>query len=279
MSQIGGSYPHPVLGYGDDVESYVEVTNVRYGHTSYDVSIEFRIKSDDPDFWDRVDAGDFRIVAGWNCPATLGRGHLDLEVTQNHIDGHSYSASLIQELIRGQVAIRFYAVATRPLRSFAWRNQNPDYFHARFDIDTGEIIADFGVSEFEAEKQFDPLQPPLNSFLQLIPDKSVRKGFEVDYDDEVIRVRLSLKMAQGLQMFSAERDFQLSTIVLPVLVYAISEAYQEVEDPSNIWMPRLRDIVEKSGGKPERPVEAAQKILDWSTEKMIINYTNELEGD
>ena len=89
-------------------------------------------------------------------------------------------------------------IAAAEIEDYRLRSQHPDYGDATFHLQPGDVIADGGYFEFEPDKLFDPLHPPLGSCFRFVSDPRLRKGIGVRFhDDEYVVVEFPPERASS----------------------------------------------------------------------------------
>lgn len=266
------AFPIPVLGNGQDntrdVMSEWNVCNPTFAPGTEDITIKFRIRSDDPDLKELIQHGDARIVAKWRCSATITSGYLDLEEATTHSDGITYSASLDQRMVLGTVTVDVFVCATRPIHEFHWRRQHDDYGDQTFEIRTGDMLSVPSRFFFNPAKLYDPQNPPFNSIFRIVGDPRLKRGIQVDYseDDQIIITLPDTRISQ-LQMLESP-NLQLSILVLPVLIDTIDFIRENSRDEdgenlaSRTWYQTIVHLMEAQKlSYDDRPLTIAQKLL------------------
>ncbi|MDQ0076794.1 hypothetical protein [Arthrobacter oryzae] len=264
-----GSYPHPVLDASDDVGSSIEVVNVTIAPSVDDVEIKFQVRMSDPDIQSLMDDGTARYSFRWTCSSTIASGELSASVHQQHVDGSTYIGWIDQQDIRGTVKVEIRIIATSQVDPYSLQNQHGDYAGASFSILPGDVLADGGFFEFEPEKRYDPLSPPVGSCFRFIADPKLKKGLKVKFfDDEHVLVAFPEKTLPGFGLLQGRPDLQISLVVLPALMQTISfikenlAAESEGEDLSGKkWYTAVNRLVQESGSYEDNSFELAQKIL------------------
>jgi len=264
-----GSYPHPVVDASDDVNSIIEVFNVTVAPAVDDVEIRFQVRMDDPDIQELMNAGVARLSFRWKCGSTLASEELEPDRATTHIDSVSFVAWIPQERIRRSVRVEIKVVALKPVSGYRLRGQHRDYGDSSFDVARGDVLADGGTIVFEADKLYDPLNPPIGSCFQFIADETLRRGIRVRWgDDEFVTVRFPAAALSGLGALAARPDLQISLVVLPALMETII-FIKENADPANgedlshkLWYQAIAKLVEAHGSLEDRAFDLAQKILN-----------------
>lgn len=252
------SYPHPVLGNGDDLGGMFKV-EFRYelGRAEVGLNPKFTLKNTAIEELIKKEKASF--VAEIECRNTFFRRSF---VTREQIDRFVIPASSLRE----RVTVGFYVCADKDIRNYQPSEPHPDYEGAKFDVDAGDVLAIGGYSSFIALKSFDPLRPPISSFMSIMEGSHHEGPMQIDYEGEKIMIVLSKadwknylsvrgqKLAEGILH---------GTIVFPALVDAIHKMLTTGAEYEGMpWYGRLETILDAKGLSEKDPFEAAQKILD-----------------
>jgi hypothetical protein len=282
---LRGSYPHPVLDDSDDVGSNFEVSNPSTSPNIEDIGLTFDLRTDDPTIKRLLEERKARVSLRWRCSATLATGEHEPEVRASLADGHQHEFWIDQREVRGTIRVDIRVLAIEPLTSFRWERQHPDYGNAAFDLRVGDVIADGGSFNFEAEKLYDPLDPPVGSCFRFVEDSKLRKGMRVTFEeDDVVLVRLSPESLRNLGLLAAHPELQISAVVLPALIQTVSYIQATIKDLSEdlgerVWYKAISDKVERLGGFDEPAIDIAQKILDYPIDHILSVATDAEEDD
>lgn len=288
MAGLRGSFPHPVLDSSDDVSSRFEVFNFTYTPSVEDVALRFQVRMDDPTLKNLVVAGRVRYSLRWSCSATLSGGEVEPSVEKSYADSVGYVAWLDQRAVRGKVRVEVKLIAQEHITGYCLEHQHLDYGSASFDIEPGDILGQGGVTEIHPEKLYDPLNPPLGSCFTFEQDDSLKRGVRVHFDDdEHVLVRFPTAVFAGLQATSHLPELQISLVVLPALMETIAFIAQQGdptkggEDLSDrLWYQSLEILVNRVGASfTDRPLEVAQKILEYPTDKAIVSAAEGVDID
>ncbi|MBM6980853.1 MAG: hypothetical protein I3I97_01165 [Bifidobacterium thermophilum] len=274
----GNSFPLPVLGGGSqgnlDVDS---IWKLKYGvaTTTEDTPLRMRVICDDPDLKQRIDSGDMEIKAHWDCSSTFSSGYLDLTLIQPHQDGATYESSIDQRMIFHDVIVSVFVVACRDIKDFRWSRQHADYGEATFDVRAGDLLSVPLQFTFRPGKLYDPLDPPVGSIFNIVPDNKLRKGIRIDLSGNQIEVFCEKNLFANLQHCGSPK-LQLTAVVLPALIDAISYL-KENEGPdgdlSPEWCGTLNKLIDAAKLKDKRPLETAQKLLQCPIDGFLAQYT------
>lgn len=282
---LRGSYPHPVLDDSDDVDSYFTVSNVGVSPSSEDIGLTFDVRTDDPTLTRLLSERKARVSLRWHCSATLATAEIEPGVRRVLADGHQFESWIDQRQVRGQIAADICVLAVEPLKNFRWERQHADYGDAVFDLRVGDVLAEGGSFTFEADKLYDPMNPPIGSCFKFVEDLDLHRGIKVTFEnDDVIFVRLPREPHRNLGLLAPRPELQISTVVLPALIQAVSYIQKtrddQTEDLSDrVWYKSISDRVERLGGFEGQAIEIAQKILDYPIDRVLSLEADAEEGD
>lgn len=267
-----GSFPHPVLGNGDDVDSALTITNIVVAPAIEDVQFDFRLVTNDRQMIDLVNSEELTLVVFWHCRSTLSSGILRPIRVKRLLDGWQFFCQLDQNQIRGRVDITVEVVAPTSIQGFRWERQHSDYGEHDFDIRKADYLGVVDGFYFDASKLYDAMNPPLGSIFVLVEDPELRVPMVVDFDDdEQVRIRLSSDVANGFKELGYYSSLKLSLVVMPALMETISfvsrmEANPEGEDlSSKEWYHQLKRLLAYHKASVDQPLESAQKLLENPT--------------
>ena len=264
-----GSYPHPVLDTSDDVASSIELFNVSVTPTVEDVELKFQVRMTDPDIKALIDAGRARYNFRWKCSSTIDSGLLSEPRTVQYADSTGYTGWVDQQRIRRTVRVEVTIIAAEEIPDYQLTAQHPDYGGSSFHLQSGDVIADGGYFEFEPDKLYDPLKPPVGSCFRFVSNAKLRKGIEVRFhDDEYVIVEFPPESLVGFGALRAHPGLQVSLVVLPALMQTISFVKDNVDGVSSdedlsdkLWFKAITDLVAGVGSLEDPAFTLAQKIL------------------
>jgi len=253
MAASNISYPHPVLGNGDDVA---------IGEISPDVSYEIsdeaihltveNLTSGHPEIDQMLAAGD----AAWHLRIQCSRTYM----RENFVATDSeFSARLKGEDYEGIVDVDIAIVAARDIGNYSPAGLHEDYKGEKFQLRAGEVLGIGPTFRFLVDKVYDPLKAPVSSLVRITEGDHKDGPFMLTLDDDLIIVRLSK---------SDWRDYagiceRVPTVVHSAIVLpALAEAILHIDRHSDtLWGGRLKDLLEATNINPGAPLAAAQEIL------------------
>lgn len=252
------SYPHPVLGNGDDLGGSFRVElPYEMGRDAIVLHPTFALKNGGIE--DLIKKGKASYIIEVECRSTFYRRSFS---TRNADE----SVSIPSKLLRERVTVGFYVCADQDIKGYKPTEPHPDYEDADpFDVEAGSVLAVGGFSSFIAEKAFDPLRPPVSSFMSIIDGTRQEGPMEIDYEGEKITIELSKTDWKKYLTVRGQKPVHgilHGFLALPALVDAIHKVQRGdsgFEDKN--WYGRLEAILEAQSLQEKDPYEAAQKIL------------------
>lgn len=268
MSEI--SFPHPVLGNGDDV-SVSQIDGELTYHASAE-AVELHVTglvSGNPSLDEAVRAGNATWLVRVQCARTYFRRLWSQP-------GPTATIRIRGADLEGTVEVEARACSAR---SLPWQpnGMHPDYGDRSFDLDPGEVLALGPTWRFHVEKQFDPLKAPLKSWMRIVEGEHAEGPFQVTFDDDFVTIRLS-KNDWG--QYPAIRDRAPTVlhagVVLPVLMQALLELRN---DDGVMWKARLRAVLDAHRLDPDAPLTTAQALLEAPLARCLRELNLKLDGD
>ncbi|MEJ5928838.1 hypothetical protein WG915_09480 [Corynebacterium sp. H128] len=281
MSNSNGSYPHPVLGNLDDVNSTFRVFNVVISCDTDFVELQFELQTDDPDVLERMDKELAIVAVKVSCATTFYNQTLLLQPKSRKTNGGKYEISFDQRDLRGNVDAQFLLLSTVPEDFFKWQRQHSEYGDATFSLKRGDVLADGGMIRFDAAKSYDPLDPPLGSCFRLVPDDRLKKRMEISFsNEEQITLLIPTETADFLSAHPDMPEFAINCVILPALIgtidkIAMSEKMPDfVDEQDFIWYRTIKQMLDSRSLNYEESFKAAQEILQFP----IVGFMAKLEG-
>lgn len=252
------SYPHPVLGNGDDLGGFFRVElPYELGRDTVILSPSFSLKNNAIEDLFRKEKASFAIEV--ECRSTFFRRSFSTRKLEDKI-------AIPSKLLRERVIVTFSVCADQNIKGYRPSQPHPDYEAVTFNIEAGEVLAVGGQASFIAEKAFDPLRPPVSSFMSIMEGTQHEGPMQIDYEAEKITIVLSKADWRNYLEVRGQKPVQgilHSAIVFPALVDAIHKVQTSGNEYEGAnWYGRLTAILEAKRLDDKDPFEAAQKILD-----------------
>lgn len=250
------SYPHPVLGNEDDLGGSCKV-EFHYELRKEQIVLNPVFTLKNAAIEDLIKKGKASFVAEIECRSTFFRKSFS---TRNPIEQFSIPANRVREY----VTVSFYVCADSDI-NYKPSECHPDYQGTIFDLEMGDVLAVGGSCSFIAEKNFDPLRPPVSSFMSIREGTKHEGPMEIDYEESdkimVILSKADWKNYIDVRGQKLTEGILHAAIVLPVLVDAIHQISNSDYEFMN-WFKRLQAIIDAKGLHDKEPFEVAQKILE-----------------
>lgn len=252
------SYPHPVLGNEDDLGGFFKV-EFKYELGKDEIVLNPAFSIQNKSIEDLIKSGKASFMAEAECRSTFYRRCFPARKPTGRF-------SIPSKMLRERVAVGFYVCADQDIRDYRPSDPHPDYKGAAFDIEAGDILAIGGYSSFIAEKNFDPLRPPISSFMSIMEGNQYQGPMQIDYESDKITIFLSKEDWKNYMEVRGQKlaeGILHASIVLPVLVdavYQVANRSGDYEDKN--WYGRIEAILDSKGLREKDPFESAQKILE-----------------
>jgi hypothetical protein len=268
MAKQRGSYPYPIVDFRQlDVASEFSVGSIRVETTPTLIKMSFESKLTDPDLWRHFKARNAGLRVRLSCTATM---LVELVEASSIIVGEqsiSWELTVPQNKYSGHVSAEFLIVALVDLPAFKFELQHAEYGDTTFYLKRGDVLANGGNKTFDIEKWYDPLNPPLESFIKIIRKPEATGKLEVDFsDDDVIKVLLpsSAHTVLGPRQ-SLFQSTLIGLTVAPALIYVLAQVKSEDAAAAYMgktWYKSLSTLVKKHGVEGEDPIDQVQAILN-----------------
>lgn len=246
------SYPYPVLGNSEDITtgSFEFTIEPEIDQEEIDIAVNFSLSH--PTLESLISNEEAVYSVDVVCKKTLYKQNIQSA-------DNNFVIKISADQLRDTVYVSGYIIATSGIVGYDPEGVHRDLDFGPLDIDAGDILADGGKTKFSADKYFDPLKSPVSSFIKIIVGSAESSTYSVDYDDEIIKIRVPKLQYEDYSYANKHKKGALvhAPIVLPVLV----EAIMIMDNRENSWAEKLKMMVEKKGLDPETPFVAAQELL------------------
>lgn len=220
MKFNGYSFPHPVLGLGDDVGGNASVVKIDNDETtdknSYILTVEYELNNEDLGklFADKK----AQFLCEVSCTGTVYRKCYTCDTTLQKIN-------IPKDGVREKVELLFLLVSAEPIPNYTNSQVHPDFSGYKFDIDKGDVLAYLGESSFYAGIAYEKLKA-VSSFMEIIKGENDHGDFNIILESPKIQVQLS---QQDYEKYSDRRigkSYEYATVfhsavVLPTLIHAL----------------------------------------------------------
>lgn len=283
MSRVGGSFPHPVLGHGDDLTSRFELYDVRQVSTLDHVQCTFKVILDDPDMHALIERDQVHLLAVWNCNGTLQRGLVTPELVTEMTTSRMYRFRIDQDLVFGRIDVVVQLIAKDSISNYKPTRRNREYGDFAFAIEAGDVVGIAGSFVLDAHKLYDPMQPPVDSCFRIVRSLEVNDPMDFRLDlasPEYIRIELSQEAFEGFLGLGSHPDLQVSMVVFPALVAVLAEMKSDSEGDlvDSTWFKSLARLIMSAGVQDADVLTQAQTLLPTPALKGMRAYA-EGEGE
>lgn len=265
------SYPHPVLGNGDDVGSGQIEPDVSFTASEELVEISFdKLRTGN----ETLDAMLGNGKASWSIRVQCARTYFRTEYRTTE---SAYRVRLAGHELEGLVEIEVMLFAVEPLSAYLPAGAHQDYGGDTFDLKVGEVLGIGPTFTFNIDKQWDPLKAPVASIMRISKGEHVNGPFRLALEDDYIEILLS---HEDWEQYAGVKErvpgVIHSALVLPALAEAVPRM---VEYAGKRWADRLRAIAEHRQIDIAKPLEAAQKLLQAPLARAFRELNTALDRD
>jgi len=251
------SYPHPVLGIGDDIAGnfFVEL-NISYSVEQIVIRPSFKIENEDLERL--IENEKVSFASHLYCRGTMYR-----EVFKSH-KNIANPIKIDSNKLNGEVEVDFFICADEYFPNYINSQFNTDYESISFNVDKGDVLAYGGKGKFFANKSPEELRS-ISALMNISSSEKKSHPMFNDYSGNKITIMLCQEDYENYQIVKRNSlwvNILLSCIVLPALTEALHYlSSDEAKDFSEMqWFKVLHELKTKS--KDHTEVEMAQRILD-----------------
>lgn len=225
------SFPHPVLGVGDDVTpepGFASEPKICQNADSFLVQVD--LKMENKDIFDLITQSLAQYTCEINCVDTLFRRSV-------FSSSPNFEIPILKNQLAGEVRFQFFITATQKI-TYTNRRFHPDYAGAEFQLDAGDILAWLGEFTYDVQIQYQKLRS-VGSFMEICRGDIDRPQFEFNSDKIMIRLPQAL-YEQYRERIVGHIDFANiihSSLVLNALIAALMN-YEDYKE--KLWARTLR---------------------------------------
>lgn len=255
------SFPHPVLGIGDAINSNIELvaTEIKSSADVYEISI--KLKQDNVDLVNLLAIGKAEYLCEVTCTNTLFRKSITS-------DSNEIEFLVSKKAVKGRVEFLCLLVAKENIKEYSNSESHSDYNGYSFDLGVGDILAYFGEFSFNADIIYEKLKA-VSSFMEIVENSDLTYT-NIDLKKSKIQVELSSEAYKLIQSDSISREPKFSpvfhsSIVLNALLTAL---YNFEEHRDYLWAQVIdyrlkndRQLKNISIEEKENIPEIAQRLL------------------
>lgn len=232
MKTYNLSFPHPVLGMGDDVLPLPSISARPLIKKASQYTFEFDIDMRNSDIHRLIKKGYAEYVCEIECPRTLLRKcvfatepHFKFSIEKNHL--------------AERVSFQLSVVVREPIKGYINQQWHEDYMGFSFDLEPGDLLAFFGELTYDVDIKYDKLKS-VGSFMQITEGKTDKMPRYV-LGGEKIEIKLPSELYSKYKS-SIKGNKQFAHIIHSSLVYnALTTALLYFEENKNtLWARTLQ---------------------------------------
>lgn len=247
------SFPHPVLGNGDDIGIGSISPEVSFQISDEAIRVDvINLRTNHPDFDRIIDEEKAVWHLRTQCPRTYMRESFFASSPDYtfHLNGLDFE---------GMVNLEISLVTKTALNEYHPGGLHEDYGDERFSLISGEVIGIGPRYQFHVDKVYDPLKAPVSSIIRVEEGEHKEGPFNVSLDTDLILIHLSKSDYKEYAGITDRVPAVIhSALVLPVL----ADAIRQIDDYTDtLWGARLKDLLDARDIDTEAPLQAAQEIL------------------
>ncbi len=265
------SFPHPVLNLQDDIPSgnYKVTHSIQKSRDEIVINVIHDLVQDSIE--KLITGREACFLTEIQCPQTLFR--------VAYISHDPEQAIIIPSTdLRDFVEISFFIVADQSIFPYEIKEANKDYAGFKMEVTKGDVLAYGGRDHFFAEKKWEA-QKSVSNFMEIRPYSMLNGPIKFFLGEEKIIVHLpagDYKFYRKLVGYDQFAPMFHSSIVLPALMYALTEMMSDSEQYENLSWYKVMDSrrntdekISKLSWEPENVPEIAQAILSNPVERSL----------
>jgi hypothetical protein len=265
------SFPHPVLNLHDDISSgsYRITHSVQKNRDEIVISVEHDLLQSSLEHL--IENREACFLTEVHCPQTLFRvAYISHDPEQTII--------IPSKDLRDFVEISFFIVAGQDISPYEIKEANKDYSGFKIEVARGDVLAYGGRDNFFAEKKWEA-QKSVSNFMEIRPLADLNGPVKFFLGEEKIIVNLpagDFKFYSKLVGYDQFAPMFHSSIVLPALMFALTEMIEDGEQYENLsWYKVIQsrrnsdEKIKKMAWERENVPEIAQAILSNPVERSL----------
>jgi len=258
------SFPHPVVGNGDDALGDSPKCALAWQVVDKNLVLIFSEFSTNNDVIEQLlNEG----IASWVVRAHCRRTYYRREIFADRC-GAEFKIPAV--MLDGDVELETFVVALGNLTDYVPSSPHPDYSNTSFQIVSGGLLAIGPTFRVSLDIKFDPLKAPVSAFLKIKKGDFEEGPMRAIWESEDIVLELSSKDWTAYAMLKQDElaDVLHAAIVLPVLVEAVN-LHTDLSVQDMRWAQRLQGMVESRNLEPGKPLATAQQLLDFPISRAL----------
>lgn len=279
--------PHPVLGQSDDIDGDVEILDLEIEYNDSDYTVTFKICHENGTISDYVKTDKAIYCCEVSCRGTLYRELF----TSNE---PNFNFDLKRTSLRSKVEFQVYCLASTPISNYSNPSSHSDYDGFIFELEKGDLLANFGGFDFNADVEYHKLKAA-SSFMEILPNVGDEEFTVYVWESRKIQIWLPKKTYDIFKQDYIGKRKEYSEIIhaslvqnaLTVALYNFDKA---LEQGDSVWADsiryRLLNEPELNHGSdevvPENIPRLVQRLLGKPNDRLIdrlesMSNVNEIE--
>ena len=271
------TFPHPILGIGDSINSQIERAKPEINSNTDFYEIKVHFSHDNIDLLNLINSDKAEYFCEVTCTNTVFR-----QISTGKYKTITFE--IPKKKVKGKVEFTCLLVATEDIANYSNAKAHPDYTGYSFDIDKGDILAYFGEFSFNADIQYEKLKA-VSSFMEIVENES-EKFTIIDLKKNKIEIQLPTESYNLYRSNSISQEEKFapifhSSIVLNALLVAL---YNFEDHKDYKWAQaieyRLQNELQFKTlpiGDKENIPEIAQRLLGNPFERLVNGLNSILE--
>ncbi len=269
------SFPHPVVGNGDDVPAAEFQAAYDFSSDKTTFYLKATVACNSKSVLKLIEKGKACYTLHVECSNTLYRKTYDFTAAE-------YPVALPATEVHDDIEVNAFVRATAAVPRYKVDGAHDDYGDATFDVRPGDILAVADGQVFDASQKADPLRRV--GSLMLVQPSGQAGDHPLLYDTNGDRI-LILLCESDFADYAAMKatplltDHLTTTLVLPVLVEVLHDLADEEEPGEQKWKTLLR---QRMAGMKLLPagidtLVKAQRLLDLPIRRALRSAKTQLD--
>lgn len=249
MNNNGVSYPHPVLGVGDDIDSLCDLEpSITKDAVEYHIHFDLRI--DNADILRLIELGYATFSCEINCPSTFYR-----RIEKSSVP--YFDISIKRKDVAKRIDFECSVVVLRRIDEYTNSKFHEDFAGFSFQLDPGDVLAIFREGHYDVDIKYDKLRSA-GSFMKIVKGDDEANTI-YNLDSEKIEIQLPEEMYEDYKnSFNGNGKYANifhSSLAFNALVYALLN-YSTEEYGERLWARTLEYRLEI-----EEPLQKYKEVL------------------
>ena len=270
------SYPHPVVGNGDDVPGAEFQASFDFIPDKSNFYLTATVRCSSTVLGKAIEKGTACYTIHVECSNTMYRRAYDFGEETHRI-------AIPMTMIHDTVEVNAFVRAKASIPKYKVDGAHPDYDEMTFSVGPGDILAIGDGQTFDADHPIDPLR---RVGAMMVVERSSEAGdhpMKADLGDDKIRILLcesDFAAYADMKAVPHLTNHLTTTLVLPVLLEAIHYIGGEPDEAQNHKWARLlnRRLTDLDLGSSVTDLEKAQRLLDLPIRRALASAQTYLAG-